>query len=489
MIRSLLFSLLLLPSLILNAQEGVDLTLQEVILLAQSESPQVKLAEIRKSNAYWTNQSFLADYKPQIDLGITFPQLNRAVNPITQNNGVDVFIEQSQMRSDMNLSLTQNITATGATVFASTGIQRLDIFETDIINASTSYLSNPISFGFTQPLFAFNNLKWNKRIMPMMYEESKARFSEDLEAVANQAVLQFFDLMVAQLNLEAAYDRKEVADTLFLLGESRYSVGNIAETELLQLQMDVMRADSDIARNKLNQQNSNEALRNFLGIQETTNFNLSLPQDIPEVILDMELALSQSRANRSRIKELQRTLLEAERNVEETKAATSLSGEITGSVGITGFGDNFSDAYSSLLDQERIRLSLNIPIADWGKNKARFEIAKSNYDLTALNTQLETVNFEREVVLAVQSFQLVKDNVEIAKLSYETAQKRYDLTRKRYMIGKIDITDLTLAENEQENQRRNYVQAIREFWQAYYNIRGLTLYDFINQQSLVSEIE
>lgn len=471
-----------------SAQSDTEsFSLEDIILIAQSKSPQVKLAEIRKSNSYWRYQSFLGDYKPQIDLDIEAPSLTRAVSQITQNNGVPVFIEQSQMSSDVSLALTQNVTATGATVFASTGLRRLDVFQTSSITGNVSYLSNPISFGFSQPIFGFNNLKWNKKIDPLVYEESKFRYSEDLEAVANEAVDIYFQLMVAQLNLKSAIDRKSVADTLYTLGESRFSVGNIAETELLQLQMDVMRSNSDISRNKLTVQTTNERLRDFLGITEETDFNLQLPEGVPEITIEQDVALAYSRQNRSRIKQLKRLLLEAERNVEQTKANAGINGQLTGSVGVTGFGNNLKNTYNDLLDQEQIRLSLTIPIADWGKSKANYEIAKSNYELTALDTRLQEINFEREVIIAVQQFGLVQDNVKLAKLSYETSQKRYDLTRKRYLIGKIEITDLTLAENEQENQRKQYIQAISDFWRAYYNIRALTLYDFMSGKSLVKD--
>lgn len=461
--------------------------LNNIIEIAQSDSPEVKLAEIRKSNAYWVHQSFLGDYKPQIDLGLTLPQLTRTVSPITQPDGTDVFIARSQMSSNVNIALTQSILATGGTVFASTGIERLDIFKTNINNANTSYLTNPFTLGFQQPLFGFNSLKWNKKIAPLVYEESKYRYSEDLEAVANQAVNIYFELMVAQLNLKSAIDRKSVSDTLYSLGQNRFSVGNIAETELLQLQMDVMRANSDISRNKLTVQTTNERLRDFLGVKQETDFNLELPEGVPEVFISEEEALAYSRQNRSRVKQLKRTLLEAERNVEQSKADAGISGQVTGSVGFTGLGPSFGDAYGELLDQQQVRIGLSIPIADWGKAKARYEIAKSNYDLTKINTELDQVNFEREVIIAIQQFGLVQDNVKLAKLSYETSQKRYDLTRKRYLIGKIEITDLTLAENEQENQRKQYIQAISDFWKAYYNIRSLTLYDFINDVSLVKE--
>jgi outer membrane protein TolC len=224
-----------------------------------------------------------------------------------------------------------------------------------------------------------------------------------------------------------------------------------------------------------------------LGIYEDVNFNLDLPLEVPEIYIDMEIALAQARNNRSTIISLQRRLLEAEAQVESSKANTGLSGQLSGEVGLTGFGGNISDAYSTLTDQEVITLRLTIPIADWGKAKAAYEIQKSNYELVDLNTGLDRINFENEVKIAVQQFELVKENVELSKRSYELSQKRYDLTRKRYVIGKLDITELNLADIEQESQRQAYIQSINSFWDAYYNIRSLTLYDFINNTPLVKE--
>lgn len=473
----------------LHAQRDQNLTLDEVIALAQSESPQVKLAEIRKSNAYWINQSFLSDYRPQIDLDLTLPALNRSIAEIIQPDGSSAFRERSQMRNMLSLSLSQRITATGATVFASTGIERLDIFKSLSGSATKNYLSNPLFFGFRQPLFGFNELKWNKRIMPMVYDESKARFSEDLEAVAGTAVVRFFNLLNAQMDLESSEARKIVAEELFQLGENRYSVGNIAETDLLQLEMDVMRSNTDISAAKLAQQTANEQLRNFLGIFEAVNFKLELPLEIPEVYVDLDVALAQSKLNRSRVLELNRMLLEAEQEVERTKAGTGLNGDLTGQFGLTGVGSKLNTAYSNLTDQELVTLQLTIPIADWGKSKAQYEIAKSRYELADLNTQLEKINFENEVTIAVQQFELVKENVDLAKRSYEASQKRYDLTRKRYVIGKVDVTQLNLADREQESQRQAYVRSVNQFWLAYYQLRSLTLYDFIKDESLVKDTE
>ena len=467
------------------AQTEETFTLEDIIVLAQSESPQVKLAEMRKSNAYWRNQRFLADYRPEINLGLILPSIDRSVSLIDLPNGSSAFRERSQMTNDVSLSLSQNITKTGGQVFASTGINRLDVFKTNNVPGSKSYFSNPLAIGIVQPLFDFNELKWNKRIMPLLFEEAQSTFSEELEAVAFQSVQLFFTLLNAQMDLKAATDRKSVADDLYKLGENRYSVGNIAETDLLQLEMDVMRSDTDISTAKQREQSANEDLRNFLGIYEDVKFNLDLPLEVPEFLIEMETALTQARTNRSTIISIQRRLLEAEADVESSKANTGISGQLSGRVGLTGFGGSVSDAYSTLTDQEVITLRLTIPIADWGKAKAAYEIQKSNYELVELNTGLEKINFENQVKIAVQQFELVKENVKLSKRSYELSQKRYDLTRKRYVIGKLDITQLNLADIEQEAQRQAYTKAINQFWEAYYNIRSLTLYDFMNNASLV----
>lgn len=480
-----LLTLLLSLSYLINAQTEETFTLDDIIVLAQSESPQVKLAEMRKSNAYWTNQSFLADYRPQIDLGVILPSLNRSVALIDLPDGSSGFRQRSQMRNNLSLSLTQNITATGATVFASSSIERLDVFKVDNNDATQSYRSNPLFFGFSQPIFGFNQLKWNKKIRPLEYQESEARFSEELEAVAFQSVERFFKLLIAQMNLKAALDRKVVADDLYKLGQNRFSVGNIAETDLLQLEMDVMRSSTDISRGRLEQQTANEELRNFLGLYDDIKFNLELPLEVPDILIDMDIALAQARKNRSTILGLQRRLLEAEIDVERNKANNGLNGELSGEIGVSGFGGNVADAYSTLIDQEVITFRLSIPIADWGKAKARYEIAKSNYELIDLNTGLEKINFENDVKIAVQQFELVKENVTLSKRSYEASQKRYDLTKKRYVIGKVDITQLNLADIEQESQRQAYARSINQFWSAYYQIRSLTLYDFINNVPLV----
>ena len=158
----------------ISAQSPYRLTLDEVVALAQSDAPDALLASTRWKHSYWTYQSYLADFKPQIILQAnTLPLFNRTIESIPLQNGGVAFKERSFMENQLNLSLQQDFAPTGGTLFFGSGLSRLDLFATGGVPASTSYLSNPLSLGFSQPLFQYNDMKWRKKIEPIIYKESE----------------------------------------------------------------------------------------------------------------------------------------------------------------------------------------------------------------------------------------------------------------------------------------------------------------------------
>ena len=58
------------------------------------------------------------------------------------------------------------------------------------------------------------------------------------------------------------------------------------------------------------------------------------------------------------------------------------------------------------------------------------------------------------------------------------AAKRFEVAYNRYVIGRIGIDNLYIAQNEKDQARTQVAQALRQYWQAYYQLRRLTLFDF-----------
>ena len=486
-LKYILLTLALFVSIIGESQEKavLTLTLDETIKLAQSDAPNVLIAQTQLSNNYWIFRSFEADYKPQVSFNATLPSLNRTINQVTLPSGSVSFIPQSFMRNSADVSVTQRVSRTGGTVFASTGLERLDIFGT---NKESSYLSNPITVGFSQPIFGFNSFKWDKKIAPLEFDLAKRNYSENMEAVATDAARLFFGVYIAQISVKAAEQDLANADTLYQIAQGRFSVGKIAETDLLQVEISQMGADAALSRATLDLQQSTENLRNFLGIKNAVDFNLIPPIEIPDFGIDVDKALEYALKNRSEILDFERRKLVAEQNVDRAIGENGVDIRVSGRVGLSQTDLTLAGAYASPLDQEQLTLSLSVPIMDWGKAESERQIAESNLKVVQMQVEQDRINFEQNIRLRVQQFDLLRTQAKLAERTYEVSQKNFDITKKRYLIGKIGVTELNIAIAEQEKRRQNYMNALRAFWLAHYEMRALTLYDFMKSEELQREV-
>jgi Outer membrane efflux protein len=73
-------------------------------------------------------------------------------------------------------------------------------------------------------------------------------------------------------------------------------------------------------------------------------------------------------------------------------------------------------------------------------------------------------------------------NLAISSTADTVAQKRFDVAYNRYVIGRISIDNLYIAQQEKDQARTQYVRALRGYWEAYYRLRRVTLYDFERNQ-------
>lgn len=485
--RILFTCLLFTIALEASAQTLLELSLEEVVAKARRESPTARLSNTRLKNNYWRYRAFQADYRPQIRLTSTLPDFNRSIEPLTLDDGSVAFLERSFMTTRMGVALEQDVALTGGSVSVGASLSRNDNF---LSAPALSYLSTPLQININQPLFQFNAMRWERKIEPVRYNEAQARSSEELEEAASQAVGRFFDVYIAQIQLEAANLDKANADTLFRLSQGRYNVGRIAENELLQVELQVMNADASLAQATLSLQSATEELRNALSINEAVRFKLSIPTAIPSVEIDLDTALILASKHRSLPLNHTRRRLEVERNVQKARQDNGVTANLNANFGLSKSAQSLEEAYINPRDQERVVLSLSVPLADWGKARSQREIAQSDMELEQMNIDLEAVNFEREIILNIKQFDLVRQQVELAERSYDVAQRSYEIAEKRYRIGKIGITDLNQALGSRNTARRSYFEALRRFWVAYFEIRRLTLYDFINNRPLVrSDVE
>jgi outer membrane protein TolC len=410
------------------------------------------------------------------------PAFDLAFIPVRQQDGTILFQPINQTNSRLNIGLEQPIPLTNARISANTNAN----FFTDMERRVELWNSTLYNVALSQPIFAFNPLKWQKQIEPLRFEESKREFVEAAEFISERAATLFFNVLQAQVRLQIATFNLMNNDTIFRIEQGRYNIGKTSRDKLLQVELQLLQSRQDVGNARLAMETSSLELRTFIGLLNDEPLDLELPEDIPVFDVSVSEALEYAKRNRAAYLGFERRRREADQEVARAKG-NRFQTTLTAAYGINNAGPVLGDLAVNPQQQQQFNLTFNVPILDWGRNRAAMRTAHANKQLQDYLIAQEQVAFEQEIITQVRQFEMLKLQIEITRKSDEVAQERYMVAQNRYLIGKIDITELNIALREKDAAKNAYIDALRLYWRAYYNLRRLTLYDFANQRLLYFE--
>lgn len=134
---------------------------------------------------------------------------------------------------------------------------------------------------------------------------------------------------------------------------------------------------------------------------------------------------------------------------------------LTGSLG-SGYTSTNDLTFTDQLDvnfNQRIGLSLTVPIFSRYQNKAQVANAKIGIEQSKL--QLQTVKKElyQKIETAWQNAQSAQEQIEASKIASEAAEESYKLAQRKYELNALSTTDLVISQNTYTNAQLNYLQA------------------------------
>jgi len=455
--------------------EVKELTLLEVIEVAHEQSLMALRSRHQFRSSYWEYRSHQANYRPGLTMAGTLPLLTNATESVIQPDGTEEFVQRSNMKTSLEMQLNQNIAFTGGRIFATSVLQRNDNFGEDPPN---TYLAYPVTIGIMQPINGYNEFKWERKIEPIKFEEAKLQYLNTMERVSQQSVRYFFDLSLAQINLEIAEKNMANSDTLYQIATGRYQLGTIAENDLLQMELSRLNSETALNEATIQLEIRKSRLRSFLGFNEKVSLLLILPREVPLIELDFNRTLAEAKENNPEILNMQRQLMEAEQAVAEARSRKGFRGDLFAQFGLSGNDYDIPSAYSNLDRQQRVEVGIQVPILDWGMGKGQYKMAQSAQEVIRMDVDQSMIDFDENIFLQVMQFNLQDDQVAIASKADTIADLRYEVTKQRFLIGKIDVLDLNVALEEKDRSRRDYVESLRNYWDYYYDLRGLTLFDW-----------
>jgi outer membrane protein TolC len=499
----LLFSLivlLLFSSKEMVAQEVKKLTFEEVIKLSEEQSPNALIAKHRFRSSYWQFRAYQAQFRPSLTLRGNAPNYSDGFDKVYDSNtGQYTYVAKNTISSSGSLALSQAVGLTGTTISLQSAMNHLFDFGLDSkpllgpdgtpVSNPRQYNITPVSINLSQPIRQFNTLRWQKKIEPVKYEAAKKAYLANIEGVHQSAVMNFFSLALAQINKQISEMNYSNADTLFRIAKGRYQLGTIAEDELLQMELSWLNAETARKQADMNLRDREIRLRSFLGYNENVRIELILPDKVPDLQVDTKEVLDLALINNPDLLTQQINVLNAQSSVAQARASMGLNATLNASLGMSQRGPDFQNTLDNPNQSQTVNISFILPILDWGRGRGNYKMAQSSLELTQTQAKQALTDFQQNLFLDVEQFNLQKSQVAIAAKSDTVAMKRYEVTKQRFLIGKIAVLDLNDADSRKDQNKRAYVQSLQDYWSFFYNLRSITLFDFINKKPLETDYD
>ncbi|MCD4710830.1 MAG: TolC family protein [Bacteroidales bacterium] len=458
----------------------ISLSLRNVVDMAISQSSAVKYVQNQDVNYYWRWKNHQTRFRPQLTLSGNLPDFENQTKPIVQPDGSIIFNQVTQLETSAQLAIYQPIPMLGANVYAATGITRLQDFN----NSTVGFSGYPVSVGISQPLFAYNWMKWTRMTEPLVYEEAQKRFVESIEEISYNATARFFNYLKIQTNYSLAESNLANSRDNLRIAEVKKGLGNISGNDFSRIQLSVFNAQKALNNARIDLKNADYELKKYIGLDQNQVIELIIPLDMLLWEVDPGVALKESLDNRKETPQFERRLIQADRDLTAAKRSAGVNATLNMSYGVSNSADVFGGIYENPEQQQNIRLALSVPIMDWGRSESRVKLAESQRELVLYDVDQDRQDFERRVVVQVEQFNLIKSQIATAEAADKVAEEGYKISLKKFQNGEISITDLNISLAEREGAKRDYISSIENYWESYYLLREVTLYDFEFKQKI-----
>ena len=464
------------------AQHVVRLDLERTVELATDSSLTADRYRSVFQEARYAWLSWMASRKLQLELSATPLQFEQVmIQRYISDTDNDEYRQQKRLLSSANLQAQQVMEPWGGSFYASTGLAFLGNYGD---YNQHQYAVTPVRVGYRQELLGFNPYRWDRQTEPMRHTVAQQQMNYSVEQAAAEAVKRFFLLAVTQEQLKMAQEQMQSCDTILAIGNRRFRIASISKAELDILTLQRSLAATALKSAQLSHQQAVRSLAVWLGMDEHTRLQLVIPTVLPRLNVAASDAIDHASHNNPNYLSMQLKELEARRDAEQLKRKKGLNASIDASIGLNQVADRFDHAWRKPLVQNQVLVSLTVPISDHGKKRNAWLAAQSKAETASRQREEQQRDTELDVTQTVAEVNQRQSMVDDAHHALRTAEDAYTAMLQRFIRGQANVNDLSLAQQYWQTARINQVTALQNFWNSYFHLRLLTLYDYLKREPI-----
>lgn len=305
-----------------------------------------------------------------------------------------------------------------------------------------------------------NQIKQNKILL------DQSIFQEEVEK--NNIVLNILETYLQTLyskeSIAIAENNLEASEKEVFRAKSRLDAGTIALSDYTEAQSQTATNRYNVIAAKNDYQQYIIALKQLLELSPMDDIEIETFDDNLDLV-NLQLDKTEVYNNAlDFLPEIQSSMLNIaanEKALDIAKGGFLPTLSLIGSIGsgYTSISDNtFSDQFDVNFNQ-KLGLSLTIPIFNRNQTKAVVKTATINIEKAEIQKQLTEKEVYKKVETAYQNAVSAQEQVIASEASKTAAEQSYKLAQKKYELGDLSTTDLVISQNTYTNAQQNYLQA------------------------------
>lgn len=461
-----------------NAQDL--LTLERTLEIAYENSPtmiQSKLGLV-KSREYLNAQN--ASLKSKFFLN---------VNPFAYSKSREYSQDFQQWRNYKNLEsngtfgISQPIKATDGTLSLTNqfGFQRSSLND----NPAISTFSNNLKLQFDQPIFTYNRTKMNLRELELDLENSLLSYSMQKLNIEKQVSQYFYQVYQQQQNLIISKEELSNQEESYSIIKNKVDAGLAAKEEFWQADLNLANAKSSVYNAEVSLENANDQLKQTIGMDLNSKIDIIANADVQTIDVELGDAVDYALRQRMELRQREIDIENAQFDLIKVDASNEFKGNVSLAVGLFGDNENLGNVYDSPTDNQRVELSFEIPLWDWGQKKSNIKAAEASLQIQELNFDNEKIAIQLNIRQVYRNLKNLIFQIDIAKKSIENAELTYALNLEKYENGDLTSMDLSLYQNQLSSKKNELTNALISYKLELLNLKIQTLWDFETRRSIV----
>ena len=334
---------------------------------------------------------------------------------------------------------------------------------------TSNFVSDQIvstNVGLNTSMTLFQGYQLNNQVKQNKLFLEQSIFQEEVEKnniVLNiletylQALFAKESITIAENNLAASENEVQTA-------KARLDAGSIALSDYTDAQSQVATNKYNVITSKNDYEQNIIVLKQLLELTPLDDMEIETIEE-GSAYINLELnevdVYSKALGILPEIQASDLNIAASEKELDIAKGGYLPTLSLTGSAG-SGYTSINSNSFSDQFDlnfNQRLGLSLTIPIFNRNQTKSAVKTAKINIEKAEIEKQnTEKVVFQK-VETAYQNAISAQEQVIASEASKIAAEQSYNLAQKKFELGALSTTDLVISQNTYTNTQQNFLQA------------------------------